>query len=258
MSAITNMFEAPLGPRTELVTELELTRSAGRCRTLEPRWWLVDVGVRSRVLNTSATAVPRPSVSDFHQGEFVTRAPLHLRLGVGLLDRGSASSRDWLVDLVSMRAYLFASSITTYVVGPASLAHYTKGESKSAQAKTLVHCQVSAGLWPLDTVHQRHGTPGGTTRAASCTMRVRVPAEARDVAVPIPPGARSLAIYDTTGSSSPWTWQLGAPAVEQHGRLALVDGQLRETALAPHFTHVAPAERFDEDRDVLLVFGVDL
>ena len=89
-------------------------------------------------------------------------------------------------------------------------------------------------------------------------MRVQVPADSLDAAVKIPAGARTLAIYDTTGSNSPWTWQLGDPAVEQSGKLALVDGQSTETALAPHFTHVAPAERFAEDRDVLLVFGVDL
>ena len=258
MSAITTMFEASLGHQTEQVAELELTRSLGHCTTLEPRWWLVDIGVRSLVRDASATAVLRPSTSEYRQPHFSSRAPLHLRLNVGLLDRGSGSERDWLLDLVSTRAYVFASSITAYVVGPQKLSSYTKSGGKAAQADRLVHCQVSAGLWPLDTPHQPHGVPGSSARAASCTLRVHVPANSLGVAVPIPPGARSLAIYDTTGSISPWTWQLGQPAVERFGQIALVDGQSVETALAPNFTHVAPAKRFSADRDVLLVFGVDL
>ena len=89
---------------TELVTELELARSQGHCNSLEPRWWLVDVGVRSLVRDTSATAVMRPSSSDYRQEHFSSsRAPLHLRLDVGLLDRRSGSERDWLLDLVSSR-----------------------------------------------------------------------------------------------------------------------------------------------------------
>lgn len=258
MSAINTSFEAAMGAQTELVTELEVGRSPGHCKTLEPRWWILDIGVRARITDSSAQPVPRPSEAEFRGAGFGSRAPLHLRVSAGLLDGRSGSSRSWLVDLVSMRTFIYASTITAYVVGPAKLVAYTQSGKDSVKAERLVHARVSAGIWALDTPNQRHGTPGPIVRGTSCTMRVQVPADEMEVAVPIPPGARSMAIYDSSGSSSPWTWQLGEPAIERVGRVTLTEGQSLEPALAPHFTHVAPAERHGEDRDVLLVFGVEL
>jgi hypothetical protein len=258
MSAIPSMFEASLGPSTELARELELVRSPGHCGTLEPRWWVVDIGVRARVLDTSAGSVLRPGAAEFKKREFGTRAPLHVRLEVGLLDRASGSSRDWLVDATSLRAYVLASTITVYLVGPESLVQYREGEGRSLSAARDVFCQVQAGIWPCDTVHQRVGVPGPSVRGSNCTMRVHVPTRDVGTAVPIPAGARSLAIFDSSGSNEPWTWQLGEPAVERYGRIAIASGQTVDTALVPNFTHVAPVATHNRERNVLLVFGVDL
>jgi hypothetical protein len=251
MSAITSMFEAALGPATELSCEHELVRSPGNCGTLEPRWWVVDVGVRSRVVDTTVSAVARPGASEFKSSSHAPRAPLHLRLRAGLLDAYSGSEREWLLDASSTRTYVFASSVTVYLAGPESLLPYKKGGGKSLSVERDVFCQLRAGVWPCDPV------PGPLVRGCACSIRVQVPA-GDDVAVPIPPGARTLAIFDSSGSSSPWTWQLGEPAVERRGRIMLVDGQTPAPALVPNFSHVSPALRFGEDRDVLLVFGVDL
>ena len=83
MSAITTMLEAALGPSTELTHACELVRSSGHCGSLEPRWWVVDIGVRARVLDTSAGAVLRPGPNEFKSAAFGSRAPLHLLFEVG-------------------------------------------------------------------------------------------------------------------------------------------------------------------------------
>ena len=69
MSAITTLLEAALGPTTELTHACELVRSSGHCGSLEPRWWVVDIGVRARVLDTSAGSIARPGLSEF-RGNF--------------------------------------------------------------------------------------------------------------------------------------------------------------------------------------------
>ncbi len=257
MSATSSLFEAALGDVTELSGEHELVHSTGNCGSLEPRWWVVDIGVRARVVDTSAGPIPRPGTSEFRASEYGSRAPLHMRIDAGLLNGRVGSSRSWLIDATSTRAYLFASSISLHLLGPDSLTEYTKaGEPSSADRRNLF-MQVRAGLWSCGT-RQQEGIPGAPARGCNCSMRVRVPAGRVDVAFPIPPGARTLAIYDASASSSPWTWQLGEDVGERSGRIAVFDGQTVDTALVPHFSHVAPAAAHAVERDVLLVFGVDL
>jgi hypothetical protein len=65
-------------------------------------------------------------------------------------------------------------------------------------------------------------------------------------------------IFEASGQSTSWTWQLGDPAVERRGTILVLDGQTPTPVLVPGFGHVATTGRADEDRDVLLVFGVDL
>ena len=257
MPAITTMLEAALGPSTELTHAHELARSSGHCRTDEPRWWMVDIGVRAQVVDTSAGAVSRPGAAAFKSREFGSRAPLHISLEVALSDRRSGSIREWLLDATSLRACVFASTINVRVAGPSSLHDYCD-PGKSQIGKQVVFAQISAGLWPLDTEHQRVGAPMPNVRSNNCTIRVFVPAGESSVAVPIPTGARSLAIFDASGSSLPWAWQLGESAAGRSGLIVVANGQSLETALVPNFTHVAPAVRGDRDREVLLVFGVDL
>jgi len=257
MSAMTTMFEAVLGSFTELTHACELVRSTGHCGTDEPRWWVVDIGVRAQVVDTSAGAVSRPGPSTFKSREFGSRAPLHFALEVGLSDRRSGSSREWLIDATSLRTYVFASTITIHLRGPSSLTSYTD-IGKSPIAKQVVFCQVSAGLWPCDTEHLRVGVPGPSSYANNCTLRVWVPAGSVDVAVQIPPGARTLAIFDASGSSAAWAWQLSEAAATRSGLIDVVDGQTPETALVPNFAYVAPATPVGRDREVLLVFGVDI
>lgn len=258
MSAITTMLEAALGSSTELTHACELVRSSGHCASLEPRWWVVDIGVRARVLDTSAGAVLRPGPHEFRSAEFGTRAPLHLSFEVGLLDRQSGSSRTWLVDMTSMRTYVFASSITINAIGPASMAEYKYGGDKSMAVPRDVLCRIEAGLWPADTEHQRVGVPGSVVRGCNCTIRVFLAADAPTPVVPIPPGARTLAIFDSSGSSSPWAWQLGESPAGRSGLIHVLEGQTIATALVPNLTHVVPVERVAVDREVLLVFGVEL
>jgi len=256
MSAITTMLEAALGPWTELTHAHELVRSSGHCGSLEPRWWVVDIGVRARVLDTSGGAVARPAISEFNAAPFCTRAPLHLLLEVGLLDSASGSSRTYLLDATSLRTYVLASSITIKALGPSSLCDYPRGGDMSLVGPRTLHCQVSAGLWPLDTEHQRVGVPGPLVHGNSCSLRVRVAADDDQRAVWIPTGARTLTIFDASGS--PWTWQFGQGAVERCGLIPATDGESSVTVPVPNFTHVAPAEAMARDRDVLLVFGVEL
>lgn len=256
MSATSSLFEAVLGEFTELSEAHELVHSTGNCGSLEPRWWVVDIGVRARVLDTSAGAIPRPGTAEFREASFGSRAPLHFRIDAGLLDGRVGSSRSWLIDATSTRAYLFASSLSVHLVGPGSLTEYTKPGEPSSSDRRDLFMQILAGLWPCDTRHQS-GIPSTPTRGCNCSARVRVPAGRVDVAFAIPPGARTLAIYDASGSSSPWTWQLGDDVNERSGRIAVFDGQTVDTALVPNFSHVAPATAHAVERDVLLVFGVD-
>lgn len=256
MSATSSLFEAALGDITELSGEHELVHSTGNCGSLEPRWWVVDIGVRARVLDTSTGPIPRPGTSEFRGSEFGNRAPVHVRIDAGLLDGRVGSSRSWLIDATSTRAYLFASSISLHLVGPDSLTEYTKAGEPSSTTRRNLFMQVLAGLWPCDTRHQQ-GIPGALVRGCNCSIRVRVPAGRTDLAVPIPAGARTLAIYDASASGSPWTWQLGDDVNDRSGRIAVFDGQTVDTALVPNFSHVAPAAAYAVERDVLLVFGVD-
>jgi len=259
MSAISRMFEATLGQATELSTEHELVHPSGGCGTVEPRGWVIDIGVRARIVDTSAGPVVRPGPSDFlEQGVFETRAPLHLRIEAGLFDGGRGSNRSWLLDATSTRAYLFASSITIYLVGPASLTPYDVPGELSKTGKRDVFVQLHAGLWPCDTRGHSTRLPSAPARGSNCSIRVRIPAGRTDVAVLIPAGARTLAIFDSSESSSPWTWQLGTDPSERSGRISMDGGQSIDTALVPNFSHVAPAAPLAVERDVLLVFGVDL
>lgn len=256
MSAISSMFEATLGPETELEGEHELIRSSGNCGTLFPRWWVVDVGVRSRLLDTSAQTVPQLGASEFQGSACSTRAPLHLRVDAGILDGRSGSQQSWLVDAASTRAYLFASSITVSVVGPRSLTAYATGGARSQSHPRDLFVQFSAGIWAADPSGQSPGVPKSAATPASCSLRVFVPANSTDVRVAVPPGARSLVIYDSSRSSSPWTWTAEGGALEA-GRVELVDGQSAQTQV-PSFSHLAPAEPFRDDRELVLVFGVEL
>jgi hypothetical protein len=257
MSATCSMFEAVLGDTTELSEAHELVHSSGNCGTLEPRWWVVDIGVRARTLDTSAGSISRPGPSEFREPHFGSRAPLHLRIDAGLLDGRTGSNRSWLIDATSTRAYLFASSIVIHLVGPASLTPYDAAGGRSQSALRDVFVQVQAGIWACDT-HYQQGIPGVPARGNNCSIRVRVPAGRTDVAMPIPAGARTLAIFDASGGNSPWTWQLGENAGDRSGRIVVLDGQTVDTALVPNFSHVAPATPSLVDSDVLLVFGVDL
>jgi len=257
MSATSSLFEAVLGDSTELSEVHELVHSTGNCGTLEPRWWVVDLGVRARTFNTSAAPIPRPGPSEFREPRFGTRAPLHLRIDASLLDGRTSSSRSWLIDATSTRAYLFASSIAISLVGPDSLTPYTVGGELSQSARRDVFMQVQAGIWPCDT-HYQHGIPGTPARGSNCSIRVRVPDGRNNIAVAIPPGARTLAVFEARGGSSPWTWQIGDDPSDTVGRIAVFDGQTVDTALVPNVSYVAPAGPFMGERDVLLVFGVDL
>src|SRR5690606_29651848 len=147
MSATSSLFEAALGDITELSEAHELVHSTGNCGSLEPRWWVVDIGVRARVVDTSASPIPRPGTSEFREPEFGSRAPLHIRIDAGLLDGRVGSSRSWLIDATSTRAYLFASSISLYLVGPSSLTEYKTAGEPSRAARRLLCMQVLAGLW---------------------------------------------------------------------------------------------------------------
>ncbi len=257
MSATIHLFEAVLGDVTELSREHELVHTQGNCGTLEPRWWVVDVGVRARVIDTTGAAIPRPGPAEFRDSELASAAPLHLRIEAGIRDGRTGSDRNWLIDASSTRAYLFASTIAIYLIGPSSLMPYKEVGALSHKAARTVFAQLRAGLWPCDSL-RLPGVPGEVARGNNCTIRVRVPAGSTDVAVPIPAGARTLAIFDSSASSSPWTWQLGEGAGDRAGRIAVFDGQTVGAALIPNFTHVAPAAPLAVERDVLLVFGVDL
>lgn len=257
MSATCNLFEAVLGDATELSEAHELVHSSGNCGTLEPRWWVVDLGVRARVLDTRDGTMVRPGPSEFRGPEYGTRAPLHFRIDAGLLDGRTGSNQSWLIDATSTRVYLFASTIAVHLVGPALLVPYTNGGERSQVSSRTVFVQVQAGIWPCDTLYQ-FGVPGASAGGNRCSTRVRVPAGRTNFAVPIPAGARTLAIFDASGGSSPWTWQLGENEGDRSGLIVVIDGQTIDTAMVPNFSHVAPATVSLVERDVLLVFGVDL
>src|SRR5690606_16157493 len=142
--------------------------------------------------------------SEFREPIFSSRAPLHLRIDASLLDGRTGSNRSWLIDATSTRAYLFASSIIVSLIGPESLTPYTAGGEPSQSAPRDLFVQIQAGIWPCDTRHQ-HGIPGVPARGNNCSIRVYVPPGRNDLIVPIPAGARTLAIYEARGGSSPWT-----------------------------------------------------
>ena len=247
MSATSNLFEASLGPSTELHEAQELVHTPPNCGSLEPRWWVVDIGVRARVLEAAAAPVVRPGPAEFRGPEFSDHAPLHFRVDAGIVDRHTGSERTWWIDARSTTAFVYASVINLTLLGPKGVRAYASGGEPAEAGPRLVFAQIRAGVWPCDL-------PSRPRRASSCSFRVRVPAGDDQVAVPIPPGARTLTIYAPDRRPSAWSWRLGSERVAD---IPLRDGQSDRCAV-PSCTHVGPASPHREDRDALLVFGVDL
>lgn len=246
-------LQADYGPTTYLepsaqATVLQLAVSQNEACDLGSWWYVVDVDVRSSVqlvpLNGTA-----PQAAAFSR--FAAQSPLQLQLEWGVIQSSGGNRRSRvLLDAVPQRFYVCGTSVNVSVVGPPGMEQYSAATGNTLARRGpagTIFAWVSALVFPV-----RFAGPQGA-ELGKVSYRLTIPQGSTAEQVVIPPGARTLTIYDNAATSSPWQWRFDAGG--GIGQIPVPNGA-SSSVQVPNALAVGPSAAANVERTCLLVFGV--
>lgn len=202
------LLALPPPTRTVLVGGEPLLSSAEWCSGAARgrRWWILDIDARGNYVDTTSPSFRTPD----SLANYPSRAPIHLRVKYTVLTPTESYKRERVIDAVAGRYLLFGSTVDVEIVYPSpdvalfDVDKPTAVPTRLRSDATLI-AAVYGGLAPAGHDDGLAPAEGGSIDAAFTWLTdpssVLSPSSG---IVPIPAGARTVQIFDASGT--PWRW----------------------------------------------------